>query len=386
MTHFPEISSFSLKEDSTFFSTFLRQLEIQSGTLQILDEETGNHPDILIRNCLKGLLVCLIADKNKKLTRMIVSLTEEDRHLDVTHLADLIARVIQYIFRKNSDTSYLQYTCEQWEEYFCSISSEKVTHIRELVMSKEVATHVLTRYRGLSALSFLFYQQVNTPLKIADIGCSLNFGLRAAVKGTTLQRELDTLQDMTEDHIVFNSIKSRKPSFEYALGIDIQQPDFEWVAACAYFSKYDENRKILKRYNDLIQKDKNKGVPIHSMVADISSEQTVALIKNKHTSNFHIMYASMIMYQLSKTDVQHTLKNISSLLDEQGIFVELTFKNLKNWFLPWNTVTTVRFKEDNSLSKPYYWLEWDSSRCNSVQPSRDFQAVNLRLANLKKPV
>lgn len=366
-----------------FFTHFVHQLEVQSGVVHSDLEASGSHPDSLIRECLKGLLVCLTLEKNPLLTAMLQGLASEQKHIEPTHLADLIARAVQYIFRKNNNITYLRFSSKEWQDYFCSLSLEEVTEINQVLMEKEVATHVLARYRGLAAVSFLYFQHTKKPLRIADIGCSLNFGLRAAVRGTILQRELDTLNDMTGDQLLLHSVKAKRPVIEYALGIDIQEPDLEWVAACAYFSKYDENRKMLKRYLDLIQKDSDNGSPIYSLIGDISDTSTATKIAKTHTKDFHVMYGSMVMYQLSKKMAAQALQNINTLLANQGMFVELTFKNPQNWFLPWNTVTTIRFKENGALTKAYHWVEWDSSRCLSVRESEDFQEVNLRIANLE---
>ena len=288
MSLFPEVHESTETPNSNFLKTFLNQLEIQSGAVEAKGV-SSSHPDVLIRSCLKGLLLFLS-----------------------------------------------------------------------------------TKQDGLLA----------TELRVADIGCSLNFGLRASVKGKILQTDLDTLTDTTTDQIILNSLKSRKPPIEYALGIDIQEPDFEWVAACAYFSKYDENRKTLQKYRDLIEKDIHNGVPIHGMVGDISNDETVTRIQANQMHDFHILYGSMVFYQLSPEMQLRAFHNVSSLLAENGLLAELTFKNPNNWFLPWNTTTTLRFKENGALSRPYQWLDWDSSRCAVVKEGDDFQEANLRLANL----
>jgi hypothetical protein len=381
MSLYPEVHESVEGNTTNFLQKFLYQLEIQSGATETKDV-SGSHPDLLIRNCLKGLLFFLTSNSDSKLSEVIGGLSQTRKHIDATHLADLIARSVQYLFRQQKDNSYLLFTAQQWELYFSSLTADKVKKLEGILTNKEVATHVLARYRSLAALDFQYFQQVAEPLRVADIGCSLNFGLRASVKGKILQTDLDTLTDMTSDQVILNSLKSRKPPIEYALGVDIQEPDFEWVAACAYFSKYDDNRKTLQKYRDLIENDIHNGVPIHGLVGDISNDETVKKIQANQMRDFHIMYGSMVFYQLSPEMQLRAFHNVSTLLAENGVLAELTFKNPNNWFLPWNTATTLRFKENGALTRPLQWLDWDSSRCSVVKEGADFQESNLRLANL----
>lgn len=371
-----------LDSNENFYLVFLQQLEIQSGVSEVKEEGSGSHPDALIRTCLKGLLQTLSGRKNEALATMLRNLPQERRHMDASHLADLIARAIQYLFRQNQDSSYVDFDADQWEHYFTTLTEAQVATIREILITKEVATHVLARYRSLTALDVLYYQKKRMPLRVSDIGCSLNLGLRAAVKGTILQKDLSNFTDRTAHQLILHALKAEKPPIDYALGIDIQEPDFDWVTACAYFSKYDENRSTLQGYRDLIEQDTHNGFHITSIVGDITDAQTIQTIQTEHCPNFNVMFASMVLYQLSPSMVNSALHNIKNILAPDGLFAELTFKNPRNWFLPWNTVTTVRFKEGDELSQPYQWLEWDNSRCTIVQEGKDFQEVNLRLFNL----
>lgn len=377
--HHQELETEGRKESSddellSFLETFLHQLQVQSGVIK--EEDIGSHPDELIRRSLKGLLDSLSGDGEPPLREVIVKLPNVRKHIDATHLADLIARAVQYIFRMKDDTSYLKFTDDNWRSFYSSLLPEQVSDISYILVHKEVATHVLTRYRGLSALNTFFYQQTQTPLKIADIGCSLRYGLRDSVKVTMKEEELHSFVDLTDGKVIKSLLLAEKPAFSYALGIDIQPPDFDWVAACAYYSKYDETRKGLQQYRNQLDADERGGVPIHCMTADIAEESTVLEIQSSDVPKFDIIYGSMVLYQLSKKMRVHAISNINTLLQPNGVFAELTFKNTRNWFLPWNAITTVRFKNGAIFTEPYQWLEWDSSRCGSVRPGKDYELVN----------
>ncbi|MDQ5951120.1 MAG: hypothetical protein QG639_397 [Patescibacteria group bacterium] len=369
---------------SPFYESFLQQLEIQSGVGESTSDSSGSHPDPLIRKCLEGLLLSLTFRKNHQLAAMFQSLSDEEKHLEPTHMADLVARAVQYIFRSKDDSSYMQFTLDDWHKFFQSLSEMEINQLREIVLSREVATHVLARYRGFAALNFLYSQQISRPLRVGDIGCSLNYGLQATVTGGVWQPGVDSLNDMSRDQLLLNSLQAKTPPYEYALGIDIQEPDFDWVAACAYFSKYDDNKNMLGKYKTLVEDNQNSGIPVHTMVGDISHPGIIDTIRRQHTPNFHLMYGSMVLYQLSSEMRERALQNISNLLGTNGMFVELSFRNPDNWFLPWNTITSIRFKEGTELSRPFDWVEWDSSRCLQVKESQDFDEVNLRMANLRE--
>lgn len=367
--------------EGDFYSSFINQLKIQSGNIEDGSGE-GAHPDETLRTCLKGLYRSLTKDANPFLKRLISELPQKRNHIDSTHLADLIARCVQHMFRTADDPSYLNYSESEWQQYFKNLSSDKLDELSDLLVNREVATHVMSRYRGLAAISHLRTQALNSPVAVADIGCCLNFGLQAAVKGFTIEDDLGPFTDLTPDELILNSLQARQSQYAYALGVDIQEPDFDWVLSCAYFSKYEKNRETLLRHKRLLETDQSNGIPIHSLVADIASENIVSQIKELGAPKFDIIYASMMMYQLSPTTQETALKNIHHLTQSDGVFVELTFKNPQNWFLPWNAVTTVRFWHEQGFSKPLQWVEWDSSRCLVAQEGKDYERVNSLLLNL----
>src|SRR5690606_23135661 len=131
---------------------------------------------------------------------------------------------------------------------------------------------------------------VQEPLDIADIGCSLNLGLRASIRGYMLRQDLNNFEDGTPNNFIDNLLRKQRPEFSYALGIDLQEADFEWVASCAYFSKYDENRELLSRYWNQLKQDKSKNLQIHEYTGDILSKKTTDDILIMHPQKFHIMY------------------------------------------------------------------------------------------------
>lgn len=381
MTREPLDSEVQGNRQTGFYFEFLEQLKIQSGTVSD-GSKLGAHPDESLRQCLKGLYNCLLENQNPALQKILADLPNKRKHIDSTHLADLIARVVQYTFRKADDASYVQFSEQQWQSYFSELSSTELKNFEELLVSKEVATHVLTRYRGLAALSYIRNKALSTPIAVADIGCSLNFGLRSSVRGQSIEKDLTPLTDLSDEEQVLHALNAKKPQFAYALGVDIQEPDFDWVASCAYFSKYEENQKMLLKYKRLLDRDQSNGIPIHSLVTDVADKKVLEKVHGLGAPKFDIIYASMVMYQMSPETHTKALENIHALLQTDGIFVELTFKNPENWFLPWNAVTTVRFRQENGFSEPYQWIEWDSSRCSVVQPGSDYKKVSSMLSNV----
>ncbi|MFC1626644.1 hypothetical protein ACFL1P_00405 [Patescibacteria group bacterium] len=367
--------------DKERYTGVLQQLELQSRELG-----EGGHPDIGIRNFNAAMHQILRSEEESDLSGVIKDTLKKRTHIDPTHFVDLLARSMQYTLRRNGITDYAAYDGDQWADTIQKIASSPIQRemLSQQLETRSVATHVVERYRGLTAV----LSAMGGPLRVADIGCSRNLGLPACLEHELLLGDStgngNNLTDNTPGNVVEQLIRARNFTFSRAVGVDKQDlrtgDGLDWVTACAYFTKFnivqDTYRRIQERAN-------GSHAIVQTRVADMTQgnvQELVATLQGETQRPLDIMHSSMMLYQLSDIHQGQVLHTVNESLREGGLFVELTFDNSENWFGKiGNIVTTVRQKQDGHLSQPLTWIRWDNSRCRIAEPGEHFVEVNQSL-------
>lgn len=355
---------------STFdHAGFLRHLHLQGG---LVDDGRDRHPDLGIAQLCKGLATFLVEDNSDQFAHLIENLSRS-RHLDSGHLVDLIARVIQYIFRSKDDASYVNFSAEDWQQYFATLDQDTLERIYQLCSELNVSTHVLTRYRGLAALMDITAAQRTNESIVVDIGCSANLGLATVLTAENMNAVIPPLtHDATPGTIFARQSTRTLHNGSRGIGLDVDTITDEWAAACAYYAQYDTTAQGYKAAKKAISAS---NIQPETWVADISDPSIVDRILQS-TGQVDCFHASMVFYQLSPEQFQAALKNIEQLLKNGGFLIELTFVDPTNWFKPDNVQTLVRImRADGRLSEPLQWLIWNNSRCTQVKPGVDYKQV-----------
>jgi len=368
--------------EDRFIAEFIQQLEIQAGKSQ--DENAKPHPDAGIQQFLGGLHM-MLQQGDSDLRRMISILPQTRKHIDAAHLTDLIARAVQFRIHQGNDSDlqahYANFSELQWVRFFHQISAnpEELARLQTQLETRQVATHVLDRYRAFAALTNTIGR--GKALSVADIGCSLNWGLHAVAKNLLPSDE--PLNDHTRNQDVLKKLQGERKKLSCALGIDVQEPDFDWVVACSYFSKYPQTEAKLRKYQRELRVDQQNGTPIYTMIEDVTAESALVRIKQFQPQGLDAIHASMVLYQFSEPMYRQALQNVRELLNPNGVFLELTFEDKDNWFVPFGALSLIRFKEeDGELSQPLKWLRWNSSRCQEVKEGEDFEEVVARIEKI----
>jgi hypothetical protein len=378
-------SSFEVSplETATEFSTlpvvlFLQQivkhLEYQSG---LVESEAGAHPDPQIRAFNKGLLAYLQSGSDFDFLVALARIYRQQsarQASDSGHFVDLFARSIQFLHRNRGNSDYVSFTADDWATYFETTIAHELDELEKILTERQVATHVISRYRGLAAALVVRQQKTKQPARVVDIGCSLNVGLPMSLFPQMLLNMVQpALVDHTPDESIQRALQTPQIVCEHAIGIDLHLPDLHWVAACAYFSQYDLH---MQQLNTAIEFLRTVQVPVFSSVGDVTNPQLVSVVKSPNGNSPDIMHAAMCLYQLSDIKREQALRNIATALAKDGLFIELTFIDPHNWFRPWNVHTTVQVKQKNgTLSQPLQWLVWENSRCGQVKVGSDFKQV-----------
>jgi len=362
----------------------LDHIRIQAGEVG-----QGGHPDDGIRRFNIGLNYFIEEDSPsaRTLKKALVRVALQ-RDIGSTHFADLLARSTQYVFRQRGDSGYVGYSPKDWEQYFETFQdTDDYPLFIESLKTRSVATNIPERYRALAAVSAKKCQD-GAKISVIDLGSSLNLGLLGVLAQTYLLGDSDGGESFTDQTsgVLRTLLKQDNIYYNQAIGVELQEFKQDhvidpWVLACAYFTKYDAAREKIESINRYLQNDPNR---VNTVQADITDPDLPGIIQRVATGlegqKFDIIHASMVLYQLSPQQQEVVLENAAALLGRDGIFMELTFIDPKNWFATNNVVTTIRFmQDDGKLSDSYEWIRWDSSRCRLANPGADFETVNQQL-------
>ena len=390
--HLPEL----VDNYANFSSELLRYLREQAG---LAENGRGKHPDSAICVFNQGLYNFLNTSTGQRLRDLLFDIyLRTGKKPD--HLVDLIARVTQYLFRKNNDDSYIDLipTEEEgsgqpsWSAYWQKLGDDDYDRIQQLLEEKQVSTHVLTRYRALAALVQLVENQTNE-LSIVDLGCSCNLGLAGLMRPKQWLPQLK--EDDTPNGIISNLPENNFPNDATWCGVDLAIVSDEWAKACAYFRQYESEHTQMTEARALVSSHEVSTSTLSGDITESDLWQQIDLLTDSRPVD--IVHASMVLYQLGPEQVQQCLDLACQRLVIGGCFVELTFINQDSWFANtggnhndrWEATiqSTVRFKtNDGRLTEPYQWLLWDKSRCEKVRPGKDYDMVMHTLLSRRQSI
>ena len=338
-----------------FIDQIYDQLKLQSNT----------HPDPIVRNFYSATQIII---KQKAYIKMISELFNFRPTLSETHFVNLWLRSIQYYFRKNSNVEYLNYSVMDWIRYFETRGKKDNSAILEILKTHNTATLIPARYRSLhTALRLISQTNPHFHINLLDLGCSLGLGLKSCLADNLLSHP--PFEDNTPDQQIRRTISRKLINPIEAIGLDIHIPSIEWVKACNYPSKYDNDGKVLDELSTTLS-TRNDVFLIQADAKDPEVYQRLVSAYGPMT----IVHASMTLYELTPKEKRIVINNICQSLSEGGVFIEFTFIDPLDWFRGIHTL--VRVKRHNKLTKAYVWHRWKDSRCSSVIAGKDYDKVN----------
>ncbi len=358
-------------DQSTYHKNLIKEIQTQ------INPESG-HPDRSIRKFYQALLTCY--KPKSPLYFAIDSAIKSRPSITPVHLTTLLPRATQYTLRKNGYTDYTNYKINQWKEIINNLISTSPDFSYAINHFNNSATRP-ARYRTLAAICAALNQP--NGLIIQDWGCSLNMGLSSLLNQNFYSHEILTpITDNTPGQLIQKWLIHDKIKIKQAIGIDIINPDIDWIHACEYFVNYDAKNKF---FQSTLKHSRKESIPLQFISADITSEVLPLLYpinKLKKQKNKQIISMSMVLYQLSPKDRLQTFANATQLLNDQDIIITLDYINNAIRFAQQNIQVDIYIKQDKKLSRPYQWIKWTDATCQEVSPGVDFDTIN-QLLNLQ---
>jgi len=358
------------------FYPVIEHLYLQSGL------GDGAHPDAGIRRFNTALSSYIKKEPSSPFVQKVQQIFLSRPGMSSDHFTDLLARSAQFAFRREKNVDYVAFSDDQWKSELFSLnpSDGRLNEFFRQLNERNVSTHIVERYRGLFALAHLQHR----PVSLIDVGCSRNYGLPACLVPSTLFSVNRPLLDNTPGQI-FSLVPNEPIQANTLVGIDATTltdgEGLEWVKACAYYEAYERSSETFDLLDSVLNGSKQR---VLTMVANVAQVPRMTIDRMRDAGAdgpYDIIHASMMMYQLDPYSRANVLMFAGQMVTPDGMFVELTFDDPSSWFGKSNNViTTIRFKDGDDFTPPYQWLQWDNSRCNTVQAGKDFSFVMAKLS------
>ncbi len=301
----------------------------------------------------------------------------KDSRKDTTykHLVNLLYRSFQAIKFKQNDFSYRDFKdVHQWINELKSLISNQKTksYFEKLLLTKSTTTTIYQRYAGPYGLvAYLFDGQ---DVRIADLGCGGNYGLR----GIATFEPFKKIKDQTSGRLV-NKMLAKKISLNQGIALDKEDPDSPevklWRLACSFYPKELGEVKQVLSFEERIKKTK----AVKFLKIDLLTTKMLPQIK------VNVAILSTILYQLNFEQQLLMIEQAKKVLSRDGLLIVQDFaaKNLANpkhldfnesWF-------GKSFSYRTFISGPKtnfeFWeiLRWDSGRCQMVKNGEDFEKL-----------
>ncbi len=299
-------------------------------------------------------------------------------NISPVHFVNLTFRAVQYIqlyVEQGRDHLAYRYfdSPDQWIDRIQRVFGEHKNVTTDILQNKDTVTTIYQRYAGpRSLIGRLFPDQ---KIRIADLGCGANHGLR----GIDLNEPFGTIVDETPDS-KFSQSLSLPVSIEDALAIDsenFESPDANaWYVACSFYPKELDNVAHVKELESRLKRSKR----VRFMQTDLLE----AGLPEPFFGHFNVVILSTMLYQHTPGNQQKILEEAVKATKRDGIVIVQDFaekdsasafgiKFTDSWFNGYGYRTfVIRPKNPSEVLEVF---RWSDGRCTQVKDGEDFEKV-----------
>ncbi|OGM05316.1 hypothetical protein A2715_05560 [Candidatus Woesebacteria bacterium RIFCSPHIGHO2_01_FULL_39_32] len=276
------------------------------------------------------------------------------------HLPPLLFSSLQYLALKDhADISgFATMNPEQWKKYIEGTVNTHRLDLTKLLKERNVQSFILRRYFPAKLLARVAYG--DSTVSMLDIGSSLNLGL-AAVAGDNSGEMFNGI----ELNGVPKNLYSGRVNLASGIGVDLFEPDKEWVKACIWPGHEDERDTIERASASL--RDRTPQLSFRKLDALKMGE--VPDLQDR----FDIAVASGMIYQLQPDLKDKFLDAVRKVTKRKGFLLVNDYPpdvNAKDSF----TYSTEVFPiVDGSIQTPLKILKAESPFYRKIKLGADFQ-------------
>ncbi|TSC85466.1 MAG: hypothetical protein G01um101416_853 [Microgenomates group bacterium Gr01-1014_16] len=281
------------------------------------------------------------------------------------HLPPLLFSSLQYLALKDGKglSSFGTMNSEEWKKYIENAVNVHRPDLTKLLKERNVQSFIIRRYFPAKLLARVAYG--DSPVSMLDIGASLNLGL-AAVAGDN-NGEMFNGIELNE---VPKNLYDGRVNLASGVGVDLFEPDKEWVKACIWPGHEDERDTIERASASL--KDRTPQLSFRKLDALEMGE--VPDLQDR----FDIAVASGMIYQLQPELKAKFLETVGKVIKRKGFLLVNDYPpevNAKDSFTYSTEVIPI---VDGLLRQPLKILKAESPFYRKSRYPRPFVATQWR--------
>ena len=285
----------------------------------------------------------------------------KDRPMAVDHISPIIFATAQYADTKAGvSRNFGMMTKEEWEKYLSDLFQANNPDTMRTLRDKNVQSFIMRRYFPAKMFARMAYG--NKPIKVLDVGCSLNLGLQAI--------SVDQSGEMFPGiHIedISQEAYSGKVNISSGLGVDLHEPDIDWITSCIWPDHEGEKDLIREAYEKLQSKNPNIGFrKISALELDKYSE----LI-----GQFDLIIASGMLYQLTPEEEKRFLQQIGKVAKSDAWFLATDYPRGVSYKQRFSYKTWVQHISNGQFGEQLEFVKADDPFTSNIRQGRDFSAI-----------
>ncbi|MBI2031903.1 MAG: methyltransferase domain-containing protein [Candidatus Levybacteria bacterium] len=301
------------------------------------------------------------------------------RAISPTHFVNLTFRAVQFIqlyVEQGEDHLAYRYfdASDHWTGRLKRVFGDHKETLSDILRNKDTVTTIYQRYAGPRAIIGRLFSE-NGGLRIADLGCGANHGLR----GIDLEEPFDPIMDET-DSKSFSQSLSLPISIEDALAVDsenFENPDANaWYVACSFYPKELDKVKNVRELESRLRRSRR--------VRFMQSDLLEAGLPEPFHGYFDAVILSTVLYQHTQINQQRIKEEAARIAKKGGVVVMQDFAEKDSsfdsgirfteaWFNGFRYRTFLMRPEDPG--EVLEVLKWSDGRCTHVRPGEDYSKV-----------
>ncbi|MBW7960145.1 hypothetical protein H3C65_01470 [Patescibacteria group bacterium] len=287
-----------------------------------------------------------------------------DRPMPVDHITPIIFATAQYAdTQAGVSRDFGAMTSEEWGKYLSDLFHANDPVIMRVLRERNVQSFILRRYFPAKILARMAFG--DAPINALDVGCSLNLGLQAVSKdqGGEMFPGLN-VQDIPQEAY------SGRVNVSSGLGIDLHEPDVDWITSCIWPDHESEKDLIRQTYEKLNGQNPN-----------IIFRRISALELDKYPElkeRFDLIIASGMLYQLTPEEEKIFLQQIGQVAKPKAWFLATDYPKGVSYKQPFSYTTWAQQVIDTKFNEQLEFIKADDPFTTVVKPGKDFVAIEGR--------
>jgi len=318
-----------------------------------------NHPHKSLAFALADIAAEVATPANSGLSALL-----KDRPMAVDHIAPIIFATAQYADTQACvSRDFGAMTSEEWKKYLLELFHANNPDIMKALRERNVQSFILRRYFPAKMFARIVFG--DDPIKVLDVGCSLNFGLQAVSvdQGGEMFPGLN-VQDIPQEAY------SGRVNVSSGLGVDLHEPDIDWITSCIWPDHEREKDLIRQAYERLNGQNPN-----------ITFRKISALELGKYPElkgQFDLIIASGMLYQLTPEEEKIFLQQIGQVAKPKAWFLATDYPRGVSYKQPFSYTTWAQQVIDTKFSEQLEFINADDPFTTVVKPGKDFVAIKDR--------